>query len=166
MLTDLFGGPVSGAQVSCVALNAEIPWAGECLLGTKSLSRQKSANPERKERVLPSMAARRWGESGGWGCFRRHTKTWSLLQFLLVLGSELKLAPVSPPITVATVTLTTTVTDSLGHRNPLCWSQSPLQALRDQTDSPRPPWPCHSGIPNRSFPWQHRDQVCLPLWLL
>lgn len=50
MLTHLFGGPVSGAQVFCVALNAEIPWARECLLGTKSLSRQKRANPERKQR--------------------------------------------------------------------------------------------------------------------
>lgn len=33
-----FGGPVSGAQASCSALNAEIPWVGECLLGTKFLS--------------------------------------------------------------------------------------------------------------------------------
>lgn len=50
MLTDLFGGPVSGAQISCVALNAEIPWAREILLGTKSLSWQKGANPKRKQR--------------------------------------------------------------------------------------------------------------------
>lgn len=58
MLTDLFGGPVSGPQASCGALNAEIPWARECLLGTKPLSRQRGANPGRKQRVLPSMAAK------------------------------------------------------------------------------------------------------------
>lgn len=50
VLTDLFCGPVSGAQVSRVALNAESPWAGDCLLGTKSLSRQKGANPKRMQR--------------------------------------------------------------------------------------------------------------------
>lgn len=38
VLTYLFGGPVSGAQVACSALNAEIPWARERLLGTKFLS--------------------------------------------------------------------------------------------------------------------------------
>lgn len=48
MLTDLFGGPVSGAQISSVALNAEIPWAGGCLLGTKSLSWQKGRKPRKK----------------------------------------------------------------------------------------------------------------------
>lgn len=37
-LTYFFHGPISGAQVSCSVLNAEIPWARECLLGTKFLS--------------------------------------------------------------------------------------------------------------------------------
>lgn len=67
MLTDLFGGPVSGAQVSCVALNAEIPWAGEYLLGTKSLSWQKGANPERKRRGPRPHSSQRMGASLGAG---------------------------------------------------------------------------------------------------
>lgn len=47
VLTDLFVGPISRPEVSCAALNAEIPWAGGCLLRTKPLSRQKGANPHR-----------------------------------------------------------------------------------------------------------------------
>lgn len=66
VLTYLFGGPVSGARVSCSALNAEIPWAGECLLGTKFLSGRRSANPERKKRYPGPMTAREWSEFGGW----------------------------------------------------------------------------------------------------
>lgn len=67
MLTDLFGGPFSGAQVSFAALNAEIPWAGECLLGTKSLSWQKGANPEGKQ-----MAPRPHGS-------QRMSRVWGLV---------------------------------------------------------------------------------------
>lgn len=52
---------------------------------------------------------------------------------LYLTSSVLKLAPVtwvSFSITVATVRLTATITDSLGHGNPLCWSQSPSQTLQ------------------------------------
>lgn len=76
MLTDLFGGPVSGAQVSFVALNAEIPWAGECLLGTKSLSWQKGANPERKHRDRDPRPHGSQRMSRAWGLvlFGLHTQ--------------------------------------------------------------------------------------------
>lgn len=61
MLTRLFGGHASGAQVSCVALNAEIPWVGECLLGTQFLSRQNGANPKRKQKGPGPHGSQRMG---------------------------------------------------------------------------------------------------------
>lgn len=52
-------------------------------------------------------------------------------------SSVLKLAQatwVSSSISVATVRLTTTITDSLGHGNPLCQSQSHSQTLQDRVN--------------------------------
>lgn len=81
MLTDLdlFGGPVSGAPVSCVALNDEIPWDGECLLGTKSLSWQKGANPERKQRGPGPHGGQRMGCVWRLLLEGQHIKIWSLV---------------------------------------------------------------------------------------
>lgn len=137
--------------------------------GNKTPVSAKRCKPRKKAEGPALHGNQGLGESRGWCCFRLHVKTWGLLSFLLLLSSPLKLPQatwVSPSITVATVTLTTNIEDSLGHRNPLSWSQAPYQGLQDQPESPRPQWPCHSGTPSCLFPWQHRDPVCLHPWLL
>lgn len=96
--------------------------------GNKIPVSAKECKPRERTEGPALHGSRKMGLVWRLGRFRRHTKTWSLLQFLILLSSKLKLAQatgVSPPITVATVTLTATVTDSLGHRNSLCWSQPP-----------------------------------------
>lgn len=52
-----FGGPVSGAQASCSALNAEIPWVGGVPPGNKILVWVKEGNPREKEK-------RSWSHDG------------------------------------------------------------------------------------------------------